>query len=695
MSCKLMSRWLAGAAALLLLTTGAGAQDWTASWGTAQIRVEGQDADKAPLPGPVTVRQPVRLSIGGPRLRVRLSNLFGTQPLLVDGAAVGLVLTPGQAAVRDSRPLTFAGARWVRIPPGAEMYSDPVDLPTQASADLAVTLHLPAAPAVRTGHPGSRATAFTLAGDHVDDTAFADATALLGWHLLADVEVDATAEVAPARTIVAIGDSITDGYGVQPDTYQRWTDHLLTRLRGHAGTEHVGVINAGIGGNRVLLDGIGPNLLARFDRDVIARSGVTDVILLEGVNDLGTLTRDAPATPEEHARIVAEITGAYRQMAERAHAHGIRLIGGTITPFVGNDYYHPGPESEADRQAINAFIRTSGTFDAVIDFDAALRDPADPARMAAVHDSGDHLHPSPAGYAAMAAAVPLDLFADEAADAAPMLAITVDDLPAHGPLPPGETHLAVTQALIAAFRDAGATAPMGFVNAGKDEGDGEAVLRAWRQAGFPLGNHNWSHANVTAVNRQGFAAEVARNEPVLARLMAGEDWRWFRYPYLSEGDDAATVAAARDTLRSGNYRVAAVTMDFGDWAWNGAYARCVAKDDTAAIAALEDSYLQAARTGALNARAMAQGALGRDIPYVLLLHAGAFDARMMPRLLALYRELGFRFVPVELAQADPFYVAATDLSLPGPSPRLDRAAAAAGVPVPAGAAQPGENVCAG
>jgi lysophospholipase L1-like esterase len=692
MPSKLTRAWLAATA--LLLASGAAAQDWTASWGTAQIRVEGADAEKAPLAGPVTVRQAVRLSIGGPRLRVRLSNLFGTQPLLVDGASVGLVATTGQAAVQGTTPLTFAGARWVRIPPGAEMYSDPVALATQAGADLAVTLHLPAPPAVRTGHPGSRSVAFTLPGDRVADAGFAGAATLPGWHLLADVEVDAPAEVAPARTIVAIGDSITDGYGVQPDTHRRWTDALLARLRSHAGTEHVGIINTGIGGNRMLLDGTGPNLLARFDRDVIARSGVTDAILLEGINDLGVLTRDAPAAPEDHARIVAEVTGAYRQLAERAHAHGIRLIGGTITPFMGNDYYHPGPESEADRQAINAFIRTSGVFDAVIDFDAALRDPADPARMLPAYDSGDHLHPSEAGYAAMAEAVPLELFAGEA-ESQPLLAITVDDMPAHDPLPPGETHLAVTRALIGAFRDAGATAPMGFINAAKlvDGSDGEAVLRAWRQAGFPLGNHAWSHANVDTLSADGFAAEVARNEPALERLMGPEDWHWFRYPYLSEGRDPATVAVARAELRRAGYRVAAVTMDFGDYAWNRAYARCVAAGDNPAIAGLEDSFLDAARTAALDARALAQGALGRDIPYVLLLHAGAFDARMMPRLLALYRDLGFRFAPLEQAQADPFYAAANDLSLPGPSPRLQDAAKARGIAVPAGTPRPADSVC--
>jgi lysophospholipase L1-like esterase len=159
-----------------------------------------------------------------------------------------------------------------------------------------------------------------------------------------------------------------------------------------------------------LLDGLGPNLVARFDRDVIARSGVGWAILLEGVNDLGVLTRDAPASPEDHAALVAQLTAGFRQLADRAHAHGIKIIGGTVMPFGGNDYYHPDAALEADRQAVNSFIRNSGVFDAVIDFDRVMRDPRRPDRLAPAFDSGDHLHPSEAGYRAMGAAVPLALF---------------------------------------------------------------------------------------------------------------------------------------------------------------------------------------------------------------------------------------------------------------------------------------------
>lgn len=678
----------------MVLAAGAAAQQgrWSGSWGSAQIRVEGQEAEKTPLAGPLTLRQTVRLSIGGPRLRVRFSNLFGDAPLAIGGAQVALPVVNSGAAVRADtvRPLTFSGTRDVRIPPGAEVYSDPLPLATTAGADLAITTFLPEPPERRTGHPGSRATTFLLAGDRVADAAFTGATSAAGWHQIADVEVD-----APARTLVAIGDSITDGYGVKNDTNRRWTDFLLTRLRADPRTHDLAVVNAGIGGNRVLLDGIGPNLLARFDRDVIARSGVTHAIVLEGINDLGVLTRDATATAEAHRRIVQDVTGAFRQLAERAHAHGIRLIGGTITPFVGNDYYHPGPESEADRQAINRFIRTSGVFDAVIDFDAAIRDPANPSRMLPAYDSGDHLHPSEAGYRAMAEAVPLALFS--AQTEAPQLAITVDDLPAHGPLPPGETRLDVARRIIAAFEAQGMQPPHGFINAGVGTEDPHTsqVLRAWRAAGFPLGNHSYSHPSLEETPAPAFLADVARNEPALERLMGRSDWHWFRYPFLAEGQDPAKREAVRADLRQRGYRVAAVTMDFGDYAWNDAYARCRAKGDEAAVVTLERSFLDAARVDALRARALSRATLGRDIPYVLLMHLGAFDARMLPRLLALYKELGFRFVSVPQAQADPFYAAANDLSLPGPTPRLDALAASKGVAVSDRAPLPDASVCAG
>lgn len=398
-----------------LIVTGAGARDtapartthWIATWGSSQMIAEGDNALPADRAGAITLRQVVRVSAGGKRVRIRFSNAFGTRPLAIGGAHIARSVAPGTPRIEGGARLSFSGQNDAVIPAGAEIYSDPVALRVAAGADLAVSLYLPDAASPQTGHPGSRATSFTLAGNAVADATLAGATPTTHWYALADVEV---AGAPTAGTIAAIGDSITDGYGVKPERNTRWPDVLAERLRGTAATRAIGVVNAGIGGNRILLDGLGPNLLARFDRDVVARSGVRWAIVLEGVNDLGVLTRDAPATPAQHAALVAELKAGFTQMVARAHAHGIKVIGGTVMPFGGNSYYHPGAANEADRQAVNAFIRTSGVLDAVIDFDRSMRDPAHPDRLSPRYDSGDHLHPSEAGYRAMGEAIPLAFF---------------------------------------------------------------------------------------------------------------------------------------------------------------------------------------------------------------------------------------------------------------------------------------------
>ena len=228
------------------------------------------------------------------------------------------------------------------------------------------------------------------------------------WYQLSEVDVEAS---PGAATVVALGDSITDGHGATTNGNDRSTDVLARRLQASPATRSIGVSNQGIGGNHLLTDGLGPNALARFDRDVLAPAGVRWVIVFEGVNDLGGLTRDGEVAPADHAALVKRIIAAYQQIVLRAHAHGLRAYGVTVTPFTGSDYYHPGPLNEADRQAVNTWIRTSGHFDAVIDFDSVVRDPQHPDRMQPAFDSGDHLHPSPAGYRAMGEAVPFSLFA--------------------------------------------------------------------------------------------------------------------------------------------------------------------------------------------------------------------------------------------------------------------------------------------
>ncbi len=695
----MMRRWPVALVLGALIVTGAGARDaapardahWIATWGSSQMIAEGDNALPADRVGAITLRQVVRVSAGGERVRIRLSNAFGTRPLAIGDAEVARAVALGTPRIEGGAPLMFSGRSDAVIPAGAEIYSDPVAFRVAAGADLAVSLYLPEAASPQTGHPGSRATSFTLAGNAVADETLAGATPTTHWYALADVEV---AGAPTAGTIVAIGDSITDGYGVKPERNTRWPDVLAQRLRGTAATRAIGVVNAGIGGNRVLLDGLGPNLLARFDRDVVARSGVRWAIVLEGVNDLGVLTREAPATPAQHAAIVSQITAGFSQIVARAHAHGIKVIGGTVMPFGGNTYYHPTAENEADRQAVNAFIRTSGVFDAMIDFDRLMRDPAHPDRLSPAYDSGDHLHPSEVGYRTMGEAVPLNLFDGSRAsvrprsvigvsapvpvspkrsmDTRPAIAITFDDIPAHGPLVPGQTRVDVIRAITAALAAAKAPA-FGFLNAGfglDAPDDAARAIAAWRAAGLPLGNHTYSHANLDKVGASAFAADVGRNEGPLAAAAKGTDWHWFRYPFLSEGSLPAVRDAARADLRARGYRVAAVTMSFNDFSWNPVYAACSAERDAGAIARLELSFLGDARAAALAARARAKAQVGRDIPYVLLMHVGAFDARMLPKLLALYREMGFRFVTLPEAEADPYYARAIDLSLPGPTPSL-------------------------
>lgn len=280
-------------------------------------------------------------------------------------------------------------------------------------------------------------------------------------------------------------------------------------------------------------------------------------------------------------------------------------------------------------------------------------------------------------------------------DVAPTMAITFDDIPAHGPLPPGIDRLAVIDGIIAALRTHGVTTAHGFFNAGFGAGDPQApdVVAHWRQAGFPLGNHSFSHLDLDQSGPAAFLADVVRNEPPLAQAMPGADWHWLRYPFLHEGRTAADQDAVRKDLRHRGYRIAAVTMSFGDFGWNAPYARCAARQDKTEIAELERTYLAAASSAARRARTLSRLLYGRDIPYVLLMHVGAFDARMLPRLLDLYQSMGFRFVTLAQAERDPFYAAARNLSRPGPSPTLESAARSRGISVPALPPLPPATTC--
>jgi len=405
----LLALLIALAATGLNAQPGTPKQTWIESWGASQQIPEPNNALSAGDLHDATVRQIFHLSAGGTEVRVHISNAFGTEPLRFTSVHVARPVTNKSTAINvaTDRALTFAGATSVTVPPGAEYVSDPIDYPAAALSDLDVTFHLDEPPAQETGHPGSRATSYVVHGDEVAAADLHDAKAVDHWYQVSGIDV-----LAPkgAATVVALGDSITDGHGATTNGNDRWTDVLAERLQASAKARTIGMSNQGIGGNHLLTDGLGPNVLARFDRDVLAPAGVRWVIVFEGVNDLGGLARTGEAPEAEHAALVARVLAAYQQIITRAHAHGLRVYGATITPYVGSDYYHPGPLSEADRQKVNAWIRTPGHFDAVIDFDAVVRDPQRPERLLPAFDCGDHLHPSPAGYRAMAEAIPLGLF---------------------------------------------------------------------------------------------------------------------------------------------------------------------------------------------------------------------------------------------------------------------------------------------
>ncbi|HWE84185.1 MAG TPA: SGNH/GDSL hydrolase family protein [Terracidiphilus sp.] len=416
---KLAPKFLIAAAIVCLASTASAkkhppnqtqTQIWISTWGASQQIPEPQNSLPADDLRDATVRQIFHLSVGGASVRVHLSNAFGTESLHLTSVHIARPLSPASAAIdaASDRPLTFAGNPDVTIPPGAEFVSDPIAYSVASLSDLAVTFHLDSPPAPESGHPGSRATTYYVHGDQVAAPNLPDAKHVDHWYQVNEIDVPAA---AGAGVVVALGDSITDGHGATTNGNDRWTDVLAAHLQTSPATRDVAVSNQGIGGNHLLTDGLGPNVLARFDRDVLAPAGVRWLIVFEGVNDLGGLARTGEVTPEEHNTFVQRVIAAYQQVVARAHAHGLRVSGATITPYAGSGYYHPGPLSEADRQAVNRWIRASGNFDAVIDFDAVVRDPAHPDRLLPAYDCGDHLHPSPAGYKAMGEAIPLPLFA--------------------------------------------------------------------------------------------------------------------------------------------------------------------------------------------------------------------------------------------------------------------------------------------
>ncbi|MCX2951733.1 SGNH/GDSL hydrolase family protein [Lentzea sp. NEAU-D7] len=386
-----------------------GGERWVTTWTSMPQLCEPHNMPPPPFTqdglvlADATLRQTVKVTVGGQRMRLRFSNAFGGAALPITAVTVALP-ADGRAGVSAVQPgtvrhVTFNGRTSATAPVGALVLSDPLGFSLTPNTNLTVTVYLASGQASNsiTSHPGSRTTSHLLAGNHADSPDLPGATPTDHWYFLSAVEVR-----VDAAGVVVIGDSLTDGRGSTTNGNDRWPNQLFDRLR----RNDIAVLNQAAGGNRVLNDGLGPSVLARLDRDLLAQSAVRWLILFEGVNDIGTAAADETAQKQ----VTDDLIAAYQQIADRAHAHDIRVYGATLLPFGGSGYDDPGGLRESSRQAVNRWIRTSHRFDAVVDFDAAVRDPADPRRLLAAADVGDHLHLNPTGYRMLAEAVPARLF---------------------------------------------------------------------------------------------------------------------------------------------------------------------------------------------------------------------------------------------------------------------------------------------
>ena len=375
----------------------AAAEHWVGTWGCGPQLTEPSNLPPAPLANS-TLRQFVHVTLGGKHLRVRFSNAFGTNSVMMNSVHVALAAGAGSGGSGSINPatdkaLTFHRAPSVTIPPGEAVLSDPLDYDLPPLASLATTIYFGNVSATTiTGHPGSRTTSFIQPGDAVSVVSLPTAVKTAHWYIITGIDVVADSS---SQAIVILGDSITDGRGSTTDGNNRWPDDLAQRLNTNSPMATVAVLNMGIGGNG-LFGGLGPSARARFDRDVLNQSGVRWLIVFEGVNDIGRGTT------------AQSLTNAYVQFVDQTHARNLRAFGATITPFGGNGYYTQA--HEAVRQAVNTWVRTSGKFDAVIDFDTVVRDPVTLTNLLSAYDTGDGLHLNPAGYQAMANSIDLTLF---------------------------------------------------------------------------------------------------------------------------------------------------------------------------------------------------------------------------------------------------------------------------------------------
>jgi len=397
--------------------SAAAAGHWVSAWGAAvhaPIQLPGLPVE-APV-GNKTIRMVVRPTVGGSRVRIRLSNACGSSAVSVGAAHIALTGEGSRIKPETDRLLTFGGKTAIDIPAGSPALSDPVDLPVKAFGELSISIYLPANTPVTTLHMGAQRDSFLAGpGDLTSKADLPDSEKKTSWYFLSGIEVWAQ---ATTTTTVALGDSITQGSTGKPgESWADWPDQLAIRLSGEKVGPAIAVVNEGIGGNRILHDAAGISALARFDRDVLAPPGVTRLILFEGINDIGfprirMSEIKGAGVPQESPFVREKVTAdemiqGLRQIVARAHENGIQVFGATITPFEGTNSYDS--EGEAIRQAVNKWIRTTNEYDAIFDFDALIRDPLHPTRLRAKYDSGDHIHPNAAGYKAMADSIYLPI----------------------------------------------------------------------------------------------------------------------------------------------------------------------------------------------------------------------------------------------------------------------------------------------
>jgi len=375
-------------------------EEWVGTWRTAPQLVEPHNNPPAPGLSHNTIRQVVRVSLGGDSLRVQFSNEFSTSPVTLK--AVNIAVSAGSSAIvpGTDQALKFNGEPEVTIEPGSVIKSDPFEFALEPRTDVAITIHFGDTSPDVTGHPGSRTTSYLVTGNQVSTADLPEAVLTDHWYIISGIDVMAEESAA---AVVVLGNSITDGRGSGTNKQNRWPDELARRLQENPDTRFVAVLNQGIGGNCVLRDCLGPSALSRFERDVIGATKICWLIILEGINDIGQIQ-----SAEAAAKVADDLIGAYEQMIDRAHAKGIKVYGATLLPFGGS--FYDAPYREAARNTVNEWIRNSGRFDAFIDLDAALRDPANPLCLLPAADTGDHLHPNETGHRMIAEAVDLTLF---------------------------------------------------------------------------------------------------------------------------------------------------------------------------------------------------------------------------------------------------------------------------------------------